>query len=283
MPKTKKNLRILLLFSVFFIFGSAQAAGVEISEVAWMGTSESAQNEWIELYSSSGANLEGWWLVAADGGMSISLSGAISQGGYFLIERTDDNTVPTVSADLVSPFGNGLNNNGEHLILKDSSDYVVDSIDFSAGWPAGDNSTKETMQKSSSGTWITAAGTPQAANYEATPPPPPPSPSPSPPPNPPPPPPPSPAPSPSPAPAPIPPPSSPPPASPDASQGGPSNPNPTPTEGANPTEVTPQQIGETQTAQSSQPFFSKSSWLWLLSALGIGILAALGYLVSKRI
>ena len=38
-----------------------------------------------------------------------------------------------------------------------------------------------------------------------------------------------------------------------------------------------------QTAQAAAPFFSKTSTLWLLSAVGVGILAALGFVASKRI
>ncbi len=307
MARIKKIPRLLFLLSAFFVFGSARAAVVEISEIAWMGTQNSAQDEWLELYSSDGAQLEGWTLIAADGGMTINLSGQISAGGYFLIERTDDNTLPNVSADLIVPFGNGLNNNGEHLILKDSSGAAVDSVDASSGWPAGDNSTKETMQKNSSGAWITAAGTPKAANYEVTLPPPPPSPPPAPPP-----PPPStspptseitaPAPSPSPtlpppAPTPEPPPPAPvltqtptpapapvlappPPSKTPAGQAAPAPPStPSP---ENP-EIVSLGPAETQPAQVSKPFFSKSSWLWLLAALGLGVLSALGYLVSRRI
>lgn len=305
MLRIKKIHKLLFLFSTFFVFGSVRAAGVEISEVAWMGTQNSAQDEWIELYSSGGAQLEGWTLVAADGGMTINLSGQISAGGYFLIERTDDNTLPNISADLIVPFGNGLNNNGEHLILKDSYGAVVDSMDASSGWPAGDNGTKETMQKSSSGAWITAAGTPKAANYEVTSPPPPPSPPPAPPPTPPPPsPPPAPAPSLAPAPAPPPPaptPESPPPAPvltptptpapapvlapppPSKTPAGQAAPAPPPTPSPENPEIVSLGPAETQPAQVSKPFFSKSSWLWLLSALGLGILSALGYLVSRRV
>ena len=90
-------------------------AGVVINEVAWMGTTNSAQDEWLELYSDTAQNLEGWSLSTADGGTTIPLSGSISAGWYFLIERTDDNTVPGITADLVKPFGNGLANAGEKI------------------------------------------------------------------------------------------------------------------------------------------------------------------------
>ena len=112
---------ILIIFLGLFALPFFAEASVIINEIAWMGTSNSAQDEWIELYSASGANLEGWILKTADDAMNISLSGTIPAGGYFLIERTDDSTVPNVSADLVTPFGSGLSNSGEVLILINAS------------------------------------------------------------------------------------------------------------------------------------------------------------------
>ena len=38
-----------------------------------------------------------------------------------------------------------------------------------------------------------------------------------------------------------------------------------------------------QTAQAARPFLSKTSTLWLASAVGVGILAALGFIASKRV
>jgi hypothetical protein len=73
--------------------------------------------------------------------------------------------VPGIVADLVSSFGSGLNNSGAVLILKDSNGNQVDRTDALSGWPAGDNDTKDTMQKNGAG-WITAAGTPKSVNAQ---------------------------------------------------------------------------------------------------------------------
>lgn len=136
-------------------------ASVIISEIAWMGTETSANDEWIELYNngSSSVSLTGWALQAVDGSPDIPLEGSIPAGGYFLLERSDDDTVPGVSADII--FSGGLGNSGETLILKDSAGATQNSVNASAGWPAGDNTTKETMQWNGS-QWVTAEGTPKA-------------------------------------------------------------------------------------------------------------------------
>ena len=82
---------------------------VLINEVAWAGTAASASDEWIELFNPNEVpiSLEGWQL--GDGGdISILLEGTISPAGYFLLERSDDQTVADIPADLV--YGGSLSN-----------------------------------------------------------------------------------------------------------------------------------------------------------------------------
>ena len=70
--------------------------------------------------------------------------------------------VSGLADDLGSFGGSGLSNSGEYLVLKSASGEIVDSVDASAGWPAGDLASKQTMQWSAD--WITATGTPRAMN-----------------------------------------------------------------------------------------------------------------------
>jgi len=74
---------------------------VLINEIAWAGTAASSNDEWIELYNpgEEEISLDGWHLTAADGTPDIALSGAIPAGGYFLLERSDDNTISNIPAD----------------------------------------------------------------------------------------------------------------------------------------------------------------------------------------
>ncbi|MYL32186.1 competence protein ComEA [Pontibacillus yanchengensis] len=152
---------------------------VVISEVAWMGTTTSYNDEWIELHNttSSSVSVEGWTLIATDGSPSISLSGSIPADGYYLLERTDDSTVSEVAADHI--YTGSLSNSGEHLELKDGSSNVIDEVD---SWYAGDNDTKSTMARqdvtvsgTSSSNWFTSTssynegnGTPKSSSESAT-------------------------------------------------------------------------------------------------------------------
>lgn len=124
---------------------AAAPADVVINEVAWMGTTTSSNDEWLELKNTTDAaiDLSGWQLNW-DGG-AVELSGSIAPGDYYLLERTDDDSVPGIAADLI--YSGSLGNAGENLVLLDNDGNVIDSTDFATGWPAGDNTAKLTMER----------------------------------------------------------------------------------------------------------------------------------------
>ena len=142
-------------------------ASIKITEVAWMGTTESQYGEWIELYNDSEEtkSLEGWKLYTDNGAtLLFTLKKEIPGKSYLVIERTTPSVpdpLPGI-ADESGSFGGGLSNSGEHLILRNSSGALVDELVFANGWPAGDAATKQTMQRSGSA-WVTATATPTKA------------------------------------------------------------------------------------------------------------------------
>jgi len=130
-----------------------------------MGTINSANDEWIELYNRTGAEIsvEGWRLKASDGSPQINLTGAIPSQGFWLLERTDDSSVINIAADQI--YTGALNNNGENLELYDDAGKLIDSV--AGAWPAGDNTTKQTMSRFDLKQWKTSktpSGTPKAPN-----------------------------------------------------------------------------------------------------------------------
>ncbi len=148
-----------------FLLPQWVSASVFISEVAWMGTSQSASDEWIELCTIGDAqSLDGWTLKSDDAGLNILLSGQIASQSCYVIERTDDTTLPERSAELVASFGSGLSNTGENIRLINSQGAVVDSLVSGSGWElvGGNSTTKETPQRSGA-TWVTLAPTPGVA------------------------------------------------------------------------------------------------------------------------
>lgn len=152
---------------VFFFIGCffvcSTQAQVLISEIAWMGTQKSHNDEWIELRNQSleTIDLTGWTLTTPDKSPNINLSGKIFSADFFLLERTDDTSTP-ITADQI--YTGSLKNEGEVLILKDASGNTKDQTP-SGMWSAGNNETKQTMERYDFETWKTSASsTPRAKN-----------------------------------------------------------------------------------------------------------------------
>ena len=126
--------KVFVLIFVLLVFPVFSSASVIINEIAWMGAPESANNEWLELFNngSEAMGLDGWILEAIDGTPKINLSGSVSAGGFFLLERTDDSVLPGISADLI--YTGALSNSGEILILKNAAGAEIDRVDGSDYW-----------------------------------------------------------------------------------------------------------------------------------------------------
>lgn len=142
-------------------------AAIIISEIAWMGTTASPNDEWIELYNntSSSVNLNNWVLKSVDDTPKIKLTGVILPNSFYLLERTDNNTLPNIIADQI--YTGALGNAGENLEIYDDSGILIDAVNNSNGWTAGDNSTKQTMERAGHQSWQTSqspGGTPKEKN-----------------------------------------------------------------------------------------------------------------------
>ena len=176
-PFSGLTLKAALILLFIFTTTSVKASyisNVVINEVAWMGTEASYSNEWIEICNNTdlAISLDGWSLKAADGTPDINLVGIIPGKGFYLLERTDDTTVPDITADQI--YTGALSNKGEFLQLFDGGDNLIDEVNCSDGWFTGDNSIKQTMERvnsqlsgNDSENWQTSqspGGTPRAQN-----------------------------------------------------------------------------------------------------------------------
>lgn len=130
-------------------FEQKQDSSLEIvvNEICWMGNNNSSFDEWIELFNNTekAIDLSGWRLIAQDASPKVNLKGLIAPKGFFVLERTDDQTLKEISADLI--YKGSLSNKGESLQLIDKQGRVVDQVNFSSGWPKGNNKSKRTMER----------------------------------------------------------------------------------------------------------------------------------------
>jgi hypothetical protein len=133
-----------------------------ISEVAWAGTIASAHDEWVELYNTGGEsiNLDGW-VLTDNTDIHVRLEMIIAPYSFVLLERTDDSTVANIPADQI--YTGSLKNSGDALFLLDPTGITIDSANATGrAWPAGDNSTRATMERRGGtdqpGNWGTFAG-----------------------------------------------------------------------------------------------------------------------------
>ncbi len=159
---------------------------VIINEVAWMGTTNSANDEWIELKNISGGevDLTGWQLIDQNEQIKINFNfmnkTKIPAGGFILLERTNDDSVPYITADLI--YTGALSNSNEGLRLFDNQCNLIDEVLTNPAWPAGDSAQKRTMERDGSAglttsfSWHTyngaaynnISGTPKAENSAST-------------------------------------------------------------------------------------------------------------------
>ena len=133
---------------------------VVINEIAWMGTKADWRHEWVELYNNTDSDIDltDWTLESSDGTPSIIFStSTILAQDYFLLERTDDDRISDIPADLT--YAGDLGNDGEKLELRDAQGVLIDKVgcveneqEYCIDWFAGDNNTKQTMERINSTT-----------------------------------------------------------------------------------------------------------------------------------
>ncbi|MFH1643155.1 MAG: lamin tail domain-containing protein [Patescibacteria group bacterium] len=141
---------------------------VIFNEIAWMGTTTSSSDEWIELKNISGSTIDltGWQLLDKDQNIKIFFDrSSIVSNDFYLLERTNDDSVSRITADLI--YTGSLSNTSESLYLFDNNCNLQDKIEAISGWPEGENSSKRTMERKDNLAWQTSnnvGGTPKSNN-----------------------------------------------------------------------------------------------------------------------
>lgn len=142
---------------------AADAGSVVINEVAWAGSADSSNDEWIELYNTTAASVDlSGWKIRDDGvdAYTFPAGATIAAHGYVLMEDTEL-VVSTRVADFI--YNMSLANTGDSLALVDGGGGVVDTVNGSGGaWYAGSSTTYASMER------IDALAGDLAANFAAS-------------------------------------------------------------------------------------------------------------------
>lgn len=162
-----KKIIFIIILLLTPVITQADGPTIVINEIAWMGNENSSNDEWIELYNNTDEEIDltGWKLTAQDGSPDIELTGTIAPEGFFILERTDDDSAPDVVANQI--YSGSLGNSGEYLKLINTAEELIDKIDASEAWPGGDNTTKQTLERIDEANWQTSldsGGTPKQTN-----------------------------------------------------------------------------------------------------------------------
>ena len=144
---------------------------VIFNEIDWMGNQDSPNNEWLELknVSTQIIDLNNWQIFNRNKHLVIRFNDQdkIQPNQLFLLERTDDQSVPNRSADKI--YQGGLKNSNETLYLFDNHCQLQDIVEASPDWPAGDSSSRRTMERKTNFDWQTSyaiGGTPKLKNSQ---------------------------------------------------------------------------------------------------------------------
>lgn len=131
-----------------------------LHEIAWMGTTYSEDQIWIELYNPGDepVSMEGWQLRCRERRFVVDLEGTVAAGDTFLMIREEYPNLPGIQADMT--FTGEWCDDRVRLLLTDQRGRLVDSVDR---WYAGDEETRATMQRVypyragyASGSWDTS-------------------------------------------------------------------------------------------------------------------------------
>lgn len=141
---------LVVLATQFFVMrvSADYSDGVVINEIAWAGTADNSNDEWIELYNTgrTAVDLSGWKIEDDSGASAYTIvEGEIAPYGFFVIADSD---IALSSTRVDAVIGLSLSNAGDSLVLKNGGGAAVDSVNTASGaWYAGSNTTKASMER----------------------------------------------------------------------------------------------------------------------------------------
>jgi hypothetical protein len=115
---------------------TSASARIVINEVLYdaVGDASDPDGEWVELYNpdDEAVDLEGWTL-SDDASTDILPAHALDPGEFFVFHASDSPLSDSAKTPGATPhprIGNGLGNDGDHLLLRDPAGHTVDAVSW---------------------------------------------------------------------------------------------------------------------------------------------------------
>ena len=163
----KMKIVVFLLAAIFLI--PLISARVIISEIMYSPTDNlgGSTNEWIELYNldNDSVNLNNWNFSELSNGTAnfhLISNATILAKGYIILARNDTKFRNYFNVDcpvIKTSFGYGLNNDGDTISIKNSSNELIDSASYDGLLANKNNKSLQFIEG-----WCPGAPTPGKAN-----------------------------------------------------------------------------------------------------------------------
>jgi len=130
---------------------SSPVSAIVISEIMYHPQTDELHNEWVELYNETAhrVDLSRWQFN--EGIDYVFTSGTILQPRSYLVVARDPATIMARYgiSNVVGPFLGALNNNSDHIILRDPAGGVMAEVDYDDGgkWPTAADGAGHSLAK----------------------------------------------------------------------------------------------------------------------------------------
>ncbi len=161
---------------------AASSGDVIINEIMYNPSSANQNDEYVELYNTTGSNIDlgGWSFsngITLSGGGSFAPGTMIPAGGYVVVSPSAAQTLATYGVAAVAEYApTNLSNGGETVTLVDDTLQVINSVTYDdvAPWPTSPDGTGPSLELKGTGldntiptNWgasLSSGGTPLAQN-----------------------------------------------------------------------------------------------------------------------
>lgn len=137
-------------FAVFAsVWGTDEGAPIVINEIHYHSDNNTEQVEFIELYNagSQAVDLTGWYFEGAIGYTFPSIP-VLNPGDYIVVTQSPSELAAKFGVTGYGPFEGKLSNEGEDIILRDSTGKKIDQVDYDSDfpWPVAANGEGASME-----------------------------------------------------------------------------------------------------------------------------------------